>query len=227
VCGPDGHCFYAGLAVRAPSGLPLGALCVLNEKPREFSDTERAALQDLRGALEEALMLRSLAVVDALTGLFNRRHFEQVVSREWLRGFAAQPPVALFMFDVDHFKRYNDHYGHAQGDQCLRSVAAVLHAGARRVGDVLARIGGEEFAIVAPNTDAEAAASVAQRIRSGMQEFALPHAAAPLGRVSVSIGCAITHDTRAVTLTQLMKQADEALYEAKAAGRDRMVLAAV
>ena len=223
VCGPGGHCFYAGLPVRAPSGLPVGALCILDEQPRQLTSEQRTSLEDLRGMLEESLMLRALAVVDALTGLFNRRHFEETVTREWLRGFAVQLPLAVCMLDIDHFKRYNDSYGHASGDACLRRVAGALQTGARRFGDVLARIGGEEFALVLPNTDARTAGEIGDTIHRAIAELDIPHQHNPGGRVTASIGIAIVDraGTEGETFEQALARADAALYRAKETGRNR------
>jgi diguanylate cyclase (GGDEF)-like protein len=224
--GPEGHRFYVGLPVRAPSGLPLGALCVLNKRPRTLVDSEREAMEDLRGALEESLMLRSLAIVDGLTGLLNRRHFQEVAKREWLRAFAAQPPVAVVMIDIDYFKKYNDHYGHAQGDVALKTVARTLQTGARRMGDIVARIGGEEFGMIFPDcteTDfAEVAESILQRVRA----LELPHAASPHGQVTVSIGGMLVppDGSKDISFAKALKLADEALYQAKAEGRNRFVM---
>ena len=225
VCGPDGHCFYAGMPVRAPSGLPLGALCILGDQPRAIGVPEREAILDLTGALEESLMLRSLAVVDPLTGLFNRRHFTDTVGREWLHGFALQTPLSLFTFDIDHFKKYNDHYGHPAGDVCLRAVADALRIGARRVGDVLARIGGEEFVLLMPGTPGAQALDMADRIRAAVADRNLVHARSPFGRVTLSIGIATVIDPLNDTLASAMLRADAALYQAKETGRDRAVLA--
>lgn len=225
VSTPDGICFYAGLPVRAPSGLPLGALCVINRQTRPFGNAEKGALEDLCAALEESLMLRSLSIVDPLTGLFNRRHFEEVAKREWRRAFAAQPPVAVLMLDIDHFKKYNDHYGHPQGDVALKKVAHALQTGARRVGDVVARIGGEEFAMVLPNTTQEGLVEVAEKIRQNIAALNLPHEASPLGRITVSIGGTLVMQSgfAASSFEAALKRADVALYEAKAGGRDRFV----
>lgn len=225
VCGPDGHCFYAGMPVRAPSGLPLGALCVLDAQPRSFDDRAREAIADLTAALEESLMLRSLSVIDPLTGLFNRRHFEDTVSREWTLGFAAQAPLAIAMVDVDYFKKYNDTYGHPAGDACLRAIADALRSGARLVGDMLARLGGEEFALLLPHTDLRVATQIAGRVRNSIAALGIEHRGSPLGRLTVSIGFAIVRDPRLESLESSMARADQALYEAKSQGRDRSVIA--
>lgn len=223
VCQEEGIRFYAGIVVRAPSGLPLGALCVFDQQPRTLNEEQRMGLADLRTMLEEALTLRSLSVLDALTGLFNRRHFEELASREWSRGFAVQTPVAVMMVDVDHFKKFNDTYGHAEGDICLRRVAASLHVSARRMGDVVARLGGEEFGMILPGTDAAAAALQAERLRATIAELDIAHQASPLGRVSVSIGICIVHEIRpgGIDFASALETADQALYRAKAQGRDR------
>ena len=226
VTAENGISFYAGLPVRAPSGLPLGALCVIDSEPHDFPPDQAEALGDLRALLEEVILLRSLSVLDPLTGLNNRRHFEDVVRRDWTRGFAAQAPLAVVMVDIDHFKRYNDHYGHAEGDVCLKAVAVALRDGARRVGDVLARIGGEEFALVLPNVLRADAERLGEKLRAAVAALQLPHAAAPLGRVSLSIGIALVADPQAEPFDSCLQRADQALYTAKAQGRDCAVIAA-
>lgn len=217
--------FYAGMPIRAPSGLPLGTLCVLDERPRHLQSAQKATLVDLARNLEESLLLRSLALVDPLTGLFNRRHFEDLVKREWRAGFTAQAPLVLMLIDVDHFKRYNDCYGHPAGDGCLRAVAEALRSGARRVGDVIARIGGEEFVIVRPRTPPGEARVIAELVRRTVAELAIPHSESPLGRVSISIGVATISDTEVETLDSALQRADDAAYKAKREGRDRVVVA--
>ena len=226
VTAPGGICAYAGVPVRAPSGLPMGALCVINNQPKGFDADLQRSLEDLRGMLEESLMLRSLSIVDSLTGLFNRRHFEDVAQREWRRAFAAQPPVAVLMMDVDFFKKYNDRYGHPAGDVTLKKVAHALQTGARRVGDVLARIGGEEFAMVLPNATAEGVRELTEKIREAIASLAIDHADAPSGFVTISIGGTLVDEPAdtATSFKAALKRADEALYEAKASGRDRFVL---
>ena len=217
--------FYAGMPICAPSGLPLGTLCVLDQQPHHLDSAQKSTLVDLARSLEESLLLRSLALVDPLTGLFNRRHFEDLVKREWRTGFTAQAPLALMLIDVDHFKRYNDRYGHPAGDRCLRAVADALRSGARRVGDLLARIGGEEFVIVRPRTAATEAREIAEVVRRTVFDLAIPHEDSPLGHVSVSIGVARIADTEAETLDSALQRADDAAYKAKREGRDRVVVA--
>lgn len=218
--------FYAGMPVRAPSGLPLGTLCVLDAKPHHLNALQREVLVDLARGLEESLVLRSLSIVDSLTGLFNRRYFEELVRRDWLGSFTARAPLALAMIDVDHFKRYNDRYGHPAGDACLRAVSQTLRLGARRVGDVIARIGGEEFVVLMPSAGADDARAAAERILDIVDALRIEHADSPTGRVSVSIGLALVADTEAETLDSVLQRADDALYAAKRAGRGRVMVAA-
>ena len=124
---------------------------------------------------------------------------------------------------VDWFKRYNDHYGHQAGDECLRALAGVLGAQARRISDLAARYGGEEFAVIAPDTDAAGMLRLAESIHAALEALALPHAESPLGRVTVSIGVAVLVPGDAASPAALLRLADEALYRAKAQGRNRTV----
>jgi diguanylate cyclase (GGDEF)-like protein len=171
------------------------------------------------------LELERLASTDALTGLASRRVFDQRLSAECQRALRSGRPLALLLFDVDHFKAYNDHYGHPGGDACLREVAAVLRQGAQRPDDVVARYGGEEFALLLPETDARGAAVVAERLLSALRQRALPHARSGVAtHVTASMGLsAIAAGPGDRVLPQaapaLLAQADQALYAAKAAGR--------
>jgi len=177
-------------------------------------------------ALEAAnRQLEALASTDGLTGVANRRHFDNVAAAEWARAQRSRQPLALILLDVDHFKRYNDCHGHQAGDDVLRAVALVLDAAARRAGDLAARYGGEEFVVVAPNTDTAAAANLAEGLRSGVQRLALAHGAAPAGVVTISVGVAVFMPGSADSLQQLLAQADQALYRAKQLGRNRVEVA--
>ncbi len=170
--------------------------------------------------------LRRSAQLDGLTGLHNRRSFDEHLSREWQRSLRTGAPLALVLLDVDHFKRYNDHYGHPAGDACLRAVAAALGSLARRPGDLAARVGGEEFALLLPDTTPEGARELAEAVRQAIGQLALPHAASlTADHVTASLGvagCVPRPCAREEAEQALMKRADEALYDAKAAGRDRV-----
>jgi diguanylate cyclase (GGDEF)-like protein len=171
--------------------------------------------------------LDALARLDWLTGLANRRQFEECLREEWERAARGQTPLSLLMIDVDGFKRYNDQCGHQAGDTCLKAVAGVIAAEGQRPGDRVARYGGEEFAVLLPDTDAAGCEEVGERIRQVLHALSLPHATnAPTKRVTVSLGGATgwPDDDRAAEPGSLVAAADRALYAAKGAGRDRLIM---
>jgi diguanylate cyclase (GGDEF)-like protein len=173
-------------------------------------------------ALENAIVyekVESLAATDALTGLFNRRYFETALSRELARAERTSSRVSLLVLDIDHFKSFNDTYGHAMGDLVLRKVASVL-TGALRKADVLARFGGEEFVVVLPQATDRGALESAERLRESVERSAI-HPGGPRKHVTVSIGVAMFPDD-AKTAEELLKTADAALYDAKRSGRNRV-----
>jgi diguanylate cyclase (GGDEF)-like protein len=164
--------------------------------------------------------LRDQAKRDGLTGIFNRRYLDEQLDAELLRCRRQQQQISLLMIDVDHFKMFNDRYGHVSGDACLRSVASAIAGAVKRPGDLAARYGGEEFAVVLPDTDARGALEVAKQIRGQVAHEAIPHAGNAAGRVTISIGVATRAATTVATAEELIQLADSALYRAKAAGRD-------
>lgn len=177
--------------------------------------------------LEANRQLEVLATQDPLTQLANRRRFDEVLGRELRRSSREGHPLALLLVDLDYFKRYNDSYGHVQGDACLQSVARALLHVAQRPADLAARYGGEELAIVMPNTALAGAVSVAQRLLQCVGELGVEHHASPFGRVTVSIGVAVFEPADApagipADATALVEAADRALYRAKEAGRNRV-----
>lgn len=175
--------------------------------------------------LEEKL--ETQAIEDALTGLANRRRFDERLQEEWVRAVRDSAPLSLLMVDVDHFKEFNDQYGHPAGDVCLQSIAKVLAAEARRPADLAARYGGEEFALLLPRTDAAGCARIGERIRGKLREAGIPHARnLPSGVVTLSLGGAICRPgtDRSAGPASLMEAADRALYGAKHGGRDRLVM---
>jgi diguanylate cyclase (GGDEF)-like protein len=164
------------------------------------------------------------ARIDGLVQLANRRRFDEYLSKEWRRHALTQQPLSLLFCDIDHFKLYNDHYGHQAGDQCLKLVAGAINK-CFRGGDLVARYGGEEFAMVLPHTSLAVAALVAERVRSTVEATALPHAASPVCvRVTVSIGVACTTPQLqdATDGSTLIEAADRNLYLAKQLGRNRV-----
>ncbi|HEX9209846.1 MAG TPA: diguanylate cyclase [Bradyrhizobium sp.] len=171
--------------------------------------------------------LETLAIEDSLTGLANRRRFDERLNEEWARAYRDRSSLGLLMIDVDHFKAYNDEYGHPAGDACLRVVAKIIAAEMQRVGDLAARYGGEEFAMLLPNTDAAGCARIGERIRSAVHDAGLVHASNPAAEcVSVSVGGAACRPSfeRTAGAGSLVEAADRALYAAKDAGRDRLMM---
>lgn len=179
---------------------------------------------DAREALQSANnRLEDLARHDPLTGLYNRRHFDEMQVIECRRAQRGGQPLSLLICDIDFFKGYNDHYGHPGGDQCLRAVADAMSACISRSGDTLARIGGEEFAVLLPATPLAAALSVAERLRQSVVALQMPHVASGVApHVTISIGVAQLDPRRPEGFEALFEQADQALYRAKEAGRNRI-----
>ncbi len=163
------------------------------------------------------------AFVDGLTGLANRRHFDESLTIEYARHVRAEVPLAMLMLDIDHFKLFNDHYGHVQGDDCLRAIAGVLTEELYRGPDLAARYGGEEFVCILPETRESAGVrEVAERILQRVAELGIPHAASPTAaRVTVSIGGVLLRCQRDGSPLEIVAAADVQLYEAKRAGRNR------
>jgi diguanylate cyclase (GGDEF)-like protein len=169
-------------------------------------------------------MLQLLSHSDGLTGVANRRFFGAQLAREFLRLQRLAQPLSLVMIDVDHFKAYNDHYGHLVGDECLGQLAQAIQGALHRPGDLLARYGGEEFVCLLPHTALDGAVLVAQGIVDALRALALPHAASPLGStLTVSMGVACMSPSPSNSAQQLLADADRRLYLAKNAGRDRIV----
>ncbi|NHQ94000.1 sensor domain-containing diguanylate cyclase [Janthinobacterium lividum] len=175
---------------------------------------------------EQTMVLRSQTFADGLTGIANRRHFDVAIEKEMRRAMRTGSPLSLLMIDIDHFKDYNDHYGHQQGDDCLIRVAAELAAMLQRPTDLLARYGGEEFAAILPDTDAAQALRMAEAIRAHAAGLRIPHAKTgnDVKHITVSIGIATPHPQQQPTISALIGAADRALYLAKRAGRNRVMV---
>ena len=168
-------------------------------------------------------LLRTMALSDGLTGVANRRQFDTVLSGEWRRCGRSGQPLSLIMIDVDHFKRYNDRYGHQQGDVCLRAVATAIKAALCRPHDLAARYGGEEFACLLPDTALEGALLKAAEIEAAVRALALEHAdSAQGGIVTVSVGVAGVAAPQQLSESMLVEAADAQLYRAKREGRARV-----
>lgn len=176
-------------------------------------------LKQLRDRLKEQTL------VDGLTGLANRRRFDEQLKMEWNRAQRHGKPLALIMIDIDHFKRYNDSYGHLQGDDCLKAVAATLRGGARRLSDLVARWGGEEFVCLLPETESAQAAVIANEMRQGVQDLHLEHGDSETSPfVSVSLGLSVRVPQAKDKIETFIQEADKALYLAKRSGRNRLVV---
>jgi diguanylate cyclase (GGDEF)-like protein len=203
-------------------GLRLGAIDYIR-KPINPSVT-RVRIRNHLALRRKTLLLEECALLDGLTEIRNRRWFDEALTREWMRGRRMGEPLSLAMLDIDHFKPYNDTYGHAQGDQCLIQVARALSHGMRRHSDLVARYGGEEFVILAPDTPLDAAVVLVREIARAVEGLRIPHAASPVAdhvTISGGVACMVPSENDAETL--LIEHADEALYQAKAAGRARVI----
>lgn len=166
--------------------------------------------------------LENLSATDGLTGVANRRRFDEVLDREWRRAARTGSTISLLMMDIDCFKAYNDHYGHVAGDEVLRRLALVIQKNLQRPLDLASRYGGEEFACILPETDREGALLVAERIRSDIKNLKIPHRFCVADHVTVSIGVAAMIPNPETPPSLIVRAADEQLYRAKAAGKDRV-----
>lgn len=166
------------------------------------------------------------SMTDDLTGLANRRQFDGALLTEWLRAARSGTSLSLLMVDIDHFKKYNDHYGHLAGDECLRRVATALGQCVRRAGELVARYGGEEFVMLLPGADMAHACETAQKCLDQLRSSALPHAASPTAnQVTLSVGVASLLPDATLNAARLVNAADAAMYRAKSGGRARYEIA--
>ncbi|WP_460031819.1 diguanylate cyclase domain-containing protein [Megalodesulfovibrio paquesii] len=190
---------------------------------KEETDNRKARERELEALKNKFELLSNL---DGLTGIANRRRFDVVFAAEWLRARREQTPLSLLMIDIDHFKLYNDTYGHLQGDACLRAVAKAVAGSMNRPADLAARFGGEEFVALLPNTEPDGALAIARHIQDLVAELEIAHASSPVHPlVTVSIGVACVLPDPATDATALIRAADNALYAAKHAGRNCIKLA--
>jgi diguanylate cyclase (GGDEF)-like protein/PAS domain S-box-containing protein len=201
--------------VRDPeTGLPSGILNMV----RDIAERKRAEQQ-----LENAYhAVEALAVMDALTGLANRRRFDQCLTAEWRRCLRDRKPLSMLLIDADLFKSYNDAYGHLRGDSCLKQIAEAALDVVTRPGDLVARFGGEEFAIILPSTGNEGAMQVALEICESLRRRKLIHSSSPFGIMTISVGCATLAPKLGEHATDLIEMADKALYHVKRSGRNHV-----
>ena len=166
-----------------------------------------------------------LACLDGLTGIANRRRFDETIEKEWRRLCRSEKPLSLALIDVDYFKRFNDHYGHTVGDACLRQIAKCIGASIRRPCDLAARYGGEEFVVMVPETPNSGLRTLLEKIQESVCRLAIPHEKSEIAEhVTISIGGATMIPTPAISPTSLIEAADENLYEAKSLGRNQIYI---
>lgn len=207
-------------ALRASEAQNLALITRYNQ------DLERQIAERTAELSEANHQLQKLSEIDGLTGIANRRKFDIEWDREWRRAVREMRPVALLMFDIDHFKEYNDRYGHQEGDLCLQRVAEVLNASMQRSEDLVARYGGEEFVAILPGMTGTLATEIAERIRLAVESMQWPHADNHQAqRVTISIGVASCVPDQHESSLTLLKRADASLYRAKHEGRNRVVTA--
>lgn len=187
------------------------------------------ALHTLQKELEiKNAELERLSTTDSLMGIANRRSFDDFIDKEWRRAMREEKQLSVILIDIDHFKAYNDHYGHQGGDNCLRKVAVKLSECLKRGGDMIARYGGEEFVVVLPNTGEQGAIAIAEELRAGIEAMGLNHEYSTIAdHVTISLGAASMVPTQRTSVSELINVADEALYAAKEAGRNRCQFASL
>lgn len=205
------------------------ALSVRVDKLQQEIAMRRAAEERLNESLIELerakKQLEQLATIDSLTGIPNRRSIDDALQREWLKAARNAEPLAVMMIDIDHFKNYNDYYGHQAGDVCLKQVAQAIRASLRRPTDYVGRYGGEEFLVLLTHSDWEKAKNMAEKIFESVRLLNLPHLASPTSEiVTISAGVNVMIPRPNLSVSVLIHQADEALYQAKHDGRNRFVL---
>lgn len=221
---------FEELIVRVENQLTIKRLQIsLREKNQLLEQQNNLLVEEIkkRQQAEEALQLanaklQQLVSLDSLTGIANRRHFDEYLQREWLRSAREKLPLSLIMCDIDYFKAYNDTYGHLAGDDCLKQVVKAISSAVKRPADLVARYGGEELAVILPNTNFYGAMQVAQNIQFHLKKLKIAHSSSPIGdRITLSIGICSLVATSQESREFLINTADRALYEAKKQGRDR------
>ena len=207
------------------SMIGIGFAVLISELQARERELERRVRERTRELERSNRRLTAMNATDGLTGIANRRHFDETLAAEWSRARRNGQQLTLAMLDVDHFKQYNDHYGHQAGDNVLRQVAAELTRRMRRAGDLVARYGGEEFAIIAQAGGEDHALAMADQICQAIAGLKLTHPHSPSGVLTVSLGVAVTTPGDQDSIVDFLKTADTALYRAKQLGRNRVELA--
>lgn len=235
VTGDPKVVFYAGYPLNV-NGNKIGTLCVIDNKPKSLSSEQLEVLTCLGRQVEAQLQLRllnknlrksnnmllELSSIDPLTNLANRRTLFESLDIEFKKSAREDKPLSIIITDVDYFKSYNDHYGHIEGDSCLRKVSEQLKSNINRPGDVVGRYGGEEFMFILPNTDENTASTISQKIIDSMNELNIKHDFSSCdNHITVSCGVASNKCKSLERPEELISRADKALYAAKTQGRNR------
>jgi diguanylate cyclase (GGDEF)-like protein len=226
--------FYALCSFAAVVVLAYGyrfRILVIKRRGRNIIRTleERIELLELRTQRVDQAnqVLQRLSYLDGLTGIANRRHFEETLDLEWRRACRVGTALSLIMIDADFFKAFNDSYGHQSGDDCLKLLAGSLRNALNRPGDMVARYGGEEFMIILPGTDERGAAEMAEAMRGRVEAMEIMHEGSRANKVvTISLGVVTGYPTRGFSSSELIAAADEALYQAKEEGRNRVAISA-
>jgi diguanylate cyclase (GGDEF)-like protein len=201
-------------------GLTLGAVDYIT-KPINPEPVKARVHTQIKAKLTRD-KLTQLASTDGLTGLANRSYFDAMLAYECARHARSGSELSLIMLDIDHFKAYNDTYGHVSGDDCLREIARAITAVAVRATDIVARYGGEEFVMLLPETHLQGAVMLAEKVRKSISALALPHQGSPANHVTASLGVASARMLPGSSIVDIVEEADKQLYAAKAAGRNRV-----
>jgi diguanylate cyclase (GGDEF)-like protein len=202
-------------------GFELGAVDYIT-KPYS-TPVVRARVKTQVQLKKQMRLLENMAFLDGLTGIANRRQFDRELEKEWRRMMRQKAPLSLLLMDIDYFKKFNDHYGHAAGDDCLRVVAQTIARIIKRPGDLVARYGGEEFAVILPNTNEAGAYAVAETMRFALDYLKIAHAESLVAdHVTISLGLTSEIPDLQGNLQDFLNRADHALYHAKSAGRNRV-----
>lgn len=199
----------------------VGSVLKLKQEMDQRKARECELLQVMAKLTEANDQLWRLSSLDGLTGIANRRQFDEMLHKEWQRGMREGTPLGLVMFDIDYFKNYNDTYGHQMGDECLKEVAKAATTIIRRPGDLAARYGGEEFALILPNTGAEGALMMAEILRVAVEALHIPNSGSQeTSYVTISVGVATVNPREDLSSSDLVALADQGMYQAKQAGRN-------
>jgi diguanylate cyclase (GGDEF)-like protein len=197
----------------------------LEKDIQEKIQIEAKLLYEKKNAEDLSNKLRTLSTQDGLTGINNRRRFDEALYDEWFRARRLSTPLSLIICDIDKFKEYNDTYGHLAGDKCLTRIAHLIEDSARRAGDMAARFGGEEFVIILPDTESSNAQDIAEQLRSAILDLEIPHETSSVANViTVSFGVFTTLPEKGLSPETMIEFADKALYQAKEQGRNKVVL---